>query len=295
MGIQQLVALAFQISVAVTVFGYGLSANNDDILYMLRRPRLLVVSLLAMFVVMPVAALAIELYFDFPHAARVALVVLALSPFPQLLPRTEISSGGRASYAYGLAFVVSLLSVVIIPALVEFLGRVMSRPFGVSVATVATPLLTTVLLPLLVGMLVQRALPRFAERIREPIVQAANIVMAISILLLLIAVFPAILSVLNLGTLLAMSAFIVVGLVVGHFMGGPDPDHSVVLAIACANRNTGIAVSIAAANFPAESFGATIAFYAILVGIVSKPYINWQKRRLAAAIKGETDAIKTLG
>jgi BASS family bile acid:Na+ symporter len=294
MEIQQLISLVFQLSIVVTVFGYGLSANNDDILYMFRRPRLLVVSLLAMFIVMPVAALAIELYFDFPHAARVALVVLALSPFPQLLPRTEISSGGRASYAYGLAFLVSLLSIVIVPALVEFLGRVMSRPFEVSVATVATPLLTTVLLPLLVGMLVQRTLPRLAEQIREPIVRVTHIVMAVAIVLLLIGVFPAIISVLNLGTLLAMSAFVIVGLTVGHFMGGPNPDHAVVLAIACANRNPGIAIAIAVANFPAENFGATIALYAILVGIVSKPYINWQKRRLiTTAVKGEIDAIQT--
>ncbi|HSK27847.1 MAG TPA: hypothetical protein VK894_13135 [Jiangellales bacterium] len=84
--------LAFQLSIAVTVFGFGLGARNEDILYVFRRPRLLVVTLLAMFVVVPVIALALELYLDLPHPARVALVALALSPIPQLLPRTAIES-----------------------------------------------------------------------------------------------------------------------------------------------------------------------------------------------------------
>jgi bile acid:Na+ symporter, BASS family len=45
-----------------------------------RSPRLLVFSLLAMFIIMPDVALALDLYFDFPYAARVALVALALTP-----------------------------------------------------------------------------------------------------------------------------------------------------------------------------------------------------------------------
>ena len=52
-------------------------------------------------------------------------------------------------------------------------------------------------------------------------------------------------------------------------MAGPEPDNSIVLAIACATRNPGIAIGLAAANFPAEQFGATIILYA---------FINWQNR-----------------
>ena len=44
------------------------------------------------------------------------------------------------------------------------------------------------------------------------------------------------------------------------------------------NRNPGLAIGIAAANFPAESFAATIILYAVLVGVVTKPYVTWQQR-----------------
>jgi bile acid:Na+ symporter, BASS family len=277
----QVVTLTFELSIVITVFGAGLSATRADVQYVLRRPRLLTVSLLAMFVVMPVVALALELYLDLPHAARVALVVIALSPVPQLLPRTEIASGGRASYAYGLAFAVSSLGLLLVPALVHFLGRVMSRPFDVPTGAIAGVLVPTVLLPLAVGMLTGRVLPRFAARVQVPLVRVANIALSAALLLLLIGVVPSLADVLDLRTILAMTAFVAAGLGVGHVMGGPDPSDAVVLAIACTNRNPAIAISVAAANFPTESFGPTVLVYALLVGIVTKPYIAWQRRRLA--------------
>lgn len=278
-----IVSIAFQVSIAVTVFAYGLSATRDDLLYVWRRPRLLLLSLLAMFIVTPVAALAIELYFDFPHAARVAIVAIALSPVPQLLPRTEISSGGRASYAYGLAFALALVSPVLVPALVLFVGDVMGRPFAVSPGVVLGVLLPTVLAPLAAGVLVRRLSSSFADRIREPLMRLANVVLSVALVVLLVLVLPAAFGVTTLATLVAMAVFIVVGLAVGHLMAGPDPDDSVVLAIACANRNPGIAIAVATANFPAEEFGATVVLYAVLVAVVTKPYVRWQQRRLAAA------------
>jgi bile acid:Na+ symporter, BASS family len=66
-------------------------------------------------------------------------------------------------------------------------------------------------------------------------------------------------------------------------MAGPEPDHAVVLAIACATRNPGIAIGIAAANFPAEEFGATIILYAVFAGVAAKPYDAWHRRRAATA------------
>ena len=276
------ISLAFQLSVAITVFWAGLGASRHDLNYVFERPRLLLTSLIAMFIVMPVAALALELYFEFPHPARVALVVLALSPIPQLLPRTTLASGGHHSYAYGLAFSVSLLSVVIVPAMVSFLGHVMGRPFGVDTAVVARAVVLTCLVPLALGMVTRRLAPHFADRVAGPVARLANLLMTLAIVALLVLVGRSLFAVATLSTLLAMTVFVGVGLLVGHVLGGPERDHSVVLAIACANRNPGIAIGIASANFPAESFGATVILYALLIGVVTKPYVNRQRRLVEA-------------
>lgn len=283
MDILSVVTTVIQATVAVTVFGYGLSARAEDLLFVLRRPRVLFVSLVAMFVVMPVIALAAHVYLDFPHAAEVALVVIALTPIPALLPRTEIGSGGRASYAFGLAFAVAVISPVLIPALSDLIGRLMDRPFGLSPLTIATAMATQVLLPLALGFLVGRLWPAAPERFGGRLVAIANSAMGLALLVLLILVFPAVLSVLSLVTLLVTFAFIAAGLAVGHALGGPDRTDSVVLAIACANRNPGLAIGLAASIFPEESFAGTAIIYALVSNVAVTLYTRLQRRRAADA------------
>ena len=276
-----LISLAFQASIALTVFSYGLSARRDDVWYVFRRPRLLLLSILAMFVIMPVFALALASYLDLSPATRVALVALAVSPIPQLLPRTTIESGGRASYAYGLAFSLSVLSLVIGPALVSFFGRVLGQPFAAPIDVVARVLVPTVLAPLALGFLGGRLWPRLARAVERPLTRLANLVLLLALLLLLIAVFPGMLAVASLSTVVALVAFVAAGLAVGDLMAGPDPDQAIVLAIACATRNPGIAIAIATAVYPAQEFAALIILYAVLGGIASKPYLAWRRRKLA--------------
>jgi BASS family bile acid:Na+ symporter len=80
MGPAEIVKLALQMSIMLTVFGFGLRATVEDALYLVRHPRMLVISLVSMLIVMPFIALALVLAFDPPQLARVALVALALSP-----------------------------------------------------------------------------------------------------------------------------------------------------------------------------------------------------------------------
>jgi BASS family bile acid:Na+ symporter len=277
-----LISFAFQVSMFATVLGYGMHADRRDIEYVVRRPRLLVLSLLAMFVVMPVIALAMEVYLDFPHAARIGLVVIALSPIPQLLPKSLVTSGGRSSYAFGLAFAVAVSSIVITPFLVHFIGRVMNRPFDVEVGAVAAVMVPTILVPLALGLAVQRVAPGFSARAAPKVVAAANVVLGVALLALLVLVMGSVFETFTLRALLAMIVFVAAGLAVGHVMAGPEPDQSVVLAVACANRNPGIAIAVATANFPEESFAPTVIMYALVVSVVTTPYVNWMKRRSSA-------------
>jgi predicted Na+-dependent transporter len=57
----QLLQLAFQVSTILTVFGFGLRAGVEDVLYLVRHPRMLLISLVSMFIVMPFVALGLAL------------------------------------------------------------------------------------------------------------------------------------------------------------------------------------------------------------------------------------------
>ncbi|MGW4929867.1 bile acid:sodium symporter family protein [Agromyces sp. NPDC004153] len=285
-----LISVGFHVSSGLTAFAYGLIASRGDLLYVFRRPRLLAVSLLAMFVVVPVLALALDLYFDFPYAARVGLVVLGLTPISAGLAAKEISAGGRAAYAYGLSFAVAVVGLVIVPAMTAFLGDVMGREFSAPFALLVPALIGYVLAPLAVGIVIARLAPKLVSRVREPVRQISNIFLWVALLLTLVLIFPSVISVVTLRTVAAMALFVIAALAIGHAMGGPGKNHAVVLAIACASRNPGLAIGIAAANFPAENFVATMVLYGILSGLVMQPYLRWQTKRLLHAEAPATPA-----
>ena len=79
--------------------------------------------------------------------------------------------------------------------------------------------------------------------------------------------------------MVAIGAFVAIGLLVGHVMAGPDPQQAVVLALSSATRHPAIALSIAAANFPDERFAGTILLYVIVAAIVGIPYLVWRQRQ----------------
>jgi BASS family bile acid:Na+ symporter len=275
----RIVMLAFQVSIMLTVFGFGLKTTVGDVLRVVDRPRLLVTSLVSMFIVMPFIALLLALVFQPPQAALVALVALALSPVPPTLLGNERIAHGQASYGMGLTAIVSILSIVLVPGLVAFLGNLLDQPFHIGSAAVAGQVLVAVVLPLLVGMTVSAFLPRLASRVEKPAAVAAQVGLLAASLFLLVKVVPQLGAVLTFTTAAAFIVFTVLGLAFGHILGGPDPGDSAVLALSSALRHPGIALAITGATFPSLDFGAVIILYLLIGATLCILYNKWMHQR----------------
>ena len=278
MDLKHIVVLALQVSIFCTVFGFGLKTTTDDLMYLIRRPGLLLRSLIAVFVIMPVIAVTLVRLFDFRHVVEVALVALSISPVPPLLPRRELKAGGQDSYGLGLMAILALLSIAVIPLAAAVLERVFGHPLSVAPGAVTVLAFKTVLLPLAVGMIVHAAVPGLAEKIEKPVAVGANVLLSLGAIVFLVTLAPALWALIGQGTLVALTLFAVAGLIVGHFMGGPEPSHSVVLALSSACRHPAIAIAIAAAAFPHEHFGAPIILYLLVGVIVGIPYIAYVRK-----------------
>jgi len=284
MDMRQLVILALQVSIVCTVFGFGLKTTIDDLLYLIRHPGLMVRSLLSVFVVMPVVAVLLSLLFDFGPTVERSLIALAISPVPPLLPWKESKAGGDERYALGLMALLALLAMVVIPLEILILQTIAGRPLEMASGAVVRAVLISTLLPLAAGTAVRTFMPRLRARIAKPVAMFASVLLPLAVLLLLAGAAPAILELIGNGrVLIAMVAFLVVGLAVGHVLGRPDHDHSVVLALSTACRHPAIALTIATANFGEGRFGATILLYVLLGAIVAVPYLFWQRRQARTA------------
>jgi len=247
-------------------------------MYLIRRPGLLLRSLLAVFVIMPAIAVTLARLCDFRHSVEVALIALSISPVPPLLPKRELKAGGQDSYGLALMAILALLSIAVAPLAAGILERVFGHPLTVAPGAIAVLAFKTVLLPLAIGMIVHATVPGLAEKIEKPVALVANVLLAVTGLVLLVGVAPALWALIGQGTLVAMTIFAVAGLIVGHLMGGPEPSHSVVLALSSACRHPAIAIAIAAAAFPHEHFGAPIILYLLVGIIVGIPYIAYVRK-----------------
>ena len=283
----EMVWLALRTNIFLIVFSLGLRANHADVLYLLSRPGRLSRSLLAMNVIMPLVAVGLSLAFNLHPAVKTALVCLSLAPVPPILPKKELKAGGHGSYVIGLLFAAALLAIVFIP-LAEHVLRILfnvgiDRPPRMVVGLVAV----TVLLPLVPGILVRRLAPALAERWASPLNGFATILLALTCIVLLLSSWKTGLPLIGNGHVLVIAVFVAVGLIVGHLLGGPEPENRVVLALSTASRHPGVALAIATGTSPDEKLviGA-ILLYLLVNAALSIAYIKWARQRESVAVAG---------
>lgn len=285
MNTQELVMLAMQASIMITVFSFGLEATVGDVLHLFRRPALLARSLVAMFIVMPAVAVVMTLFFNLPKPVEIALVALSVSPIPPLLPKKQGNAGGDTSYAIGLLVTMAVLSVVVIPLALWVLGRIFDRPLTVHPFAVAWIVVKAAVVPILLGMVFRTALPELAARLVRPARLVGGVLLGLIALAILAASWHAIAAAAVHGTAVAIVIFVVIGLVTGHLLGPRPAEDRVVLALSCASRHPGIAMALGTASFPqAGGVGVTILLYLVISTVVSMIYLK-VRPALAAAPK----------
>ncbi len=276
---QSLILLALKASIVLSVFAIGLVSRVDDTLFLLRRPKLLLRSVVAINVVMPIVAAATAWIFDLPEAVEMSLVALAVSPVPPVLPKKQVKAHGEPSYAIGLLVGAALVAILFVPVAVELVGLVFQLPVQMSPWPVAKLVFATALAPLLAGVIVRRLMPALAAQFARPVGHIANIVLVLCFLAVLVTALPAIADLFGSGAFWAVAAFVAIGLAVGHGLGGPDPQNRTVLALATATRHPGVAMAITSANFPGYREVLPAFLLYLLVGaVLAIPYVMWRKR-----------------
>jgi len=279
---EALIMLAIKASIMLLVFGLGLHADWRDTTYLFRRPSLLLRSYLSMGIIMPLFAAGVAAFFDLHPAVEIAIIALALAPVPPILPGKQEKAGGTASYAIGLLVTAALFAIVTVPVGVELMGKVFGKDAHMTPGAVALIVLMSILAPLAAGLVVNRLAPGFAERIARPISLLATILLVAAALPVLFTAWPAIMSMIGNGTLLALALFTVVGLTAGHWLGGDIPDNRTVLALATSARHPAVALAIAGTNFQHQKAVLAVVLLHLLVGaVISLPYVVWRKRRHA--------------
>ena len=273
-----IVMLAIQASLMLMVLALGLQSTPRDAAYLARHPAQLARSFLAMSVLMPLLAVTMAMSFALTPAVSFALVALTLSPVPPFLPGKAIRAGGDSSYAVGLLVAASLASIVVVPVSVTLLGALLGKPLGMQALPIASLVGVGILLPLGVGIGVHAAAPA-ASRLAKPVTVLSGVILVAALVPILITIWPTMRALIGNGTLAAIVGMTLAGLLVGHLLGGPDPDDRTVLALATAARHPAVALAILSAVAPSGNYVGVVVLALLVGAVAAMPYALWSGRR----------------
>src|SRR5262245_59678152 len=295
MSLQSLIGLGFTVSIFLGVLAVGMRVAPADLRYLLDDPFRLFRSLLAMSVLAPILAVLACKAFSLHPAVMVALVALAVAPVGALFSQAMLPlvAPGNFAYARGLFFASTLLSIVLTPLAVELIQVILGGHVHVHPLAVAKVVVGSVLLPLGIGFAIARWWPA-AKRWNSVIQTVSSLVLAICAVALLAIAWSHLGTVIREGTLPAIVIIVLMGLAVGHVLGGPEADDRTVLAFATVSRHPGVAMTVASlTDQPLAPIGVLLA---VIVGeIAVVPYELWRKRLRAAESTAPVRPLNTTG
>jgi bile acid:Na+ symporter, BASS family len=231
--------------VVSSTLAVGLALTVQQILAPLRNGRLVALSLLANFVLVPIVAIGIARLFGLDEPLRVGLLLVGVAGGAPFLLKLADLAKGNTPFAVGLMVVLMVITVgympIVLPALLE----------GVAVnpANIARSLILLMLIPLALGLALRAWHPPGAARVRAFVAPVSSISMIFVVVLTTAGHFRSMLSILGSFGILAAAIFVAVCFAIGWVLGGPGVDTQGVLALGTAQRNTAAALVVAGQNF----------------------------------------------
>jgi BASS family bile acid:Na+ symporter len=148
---------------------------------------------------------------------------------------------------------------------------------------IAKKVALSVLLPLFIGIGLHAAAPRHSARAARAVGVVGWLLLVAFALPALIVALPRMRDVASVQGLAIVGAYAVCTLVIGHLLGGPEPESRRVLALSTTLRHPGVALALAQANFAhVPQTTPAILLCLLVTSAVSAPYVTGSRRRKIA-------------
>jgi BASS family bile acid:Na+ symporter len=279
MDVKALLPVLIQISLMLVVVSVGMQASWTDLVAVIRRPALLGRAFLAVNVVVPAVALVMVLILPMAPIIKVGIFIMAVSPLAPFVPGKMMKAGAETPYAIGLYIALISLAVIIVPATLGLVSWTFGKELAAPIGPIAKLVLTSVFVPLLVGLSMAAFAPEFSRRFAHFVHIIAMLALLPVVVLVLYASTGQVIALIGNGTVLATFVTVAAGLAVGHWLGGPEPANRMALALAAATRHPGIAGLIVHANYQDKRAMMAVVLFLLNSVVVSGLYVAWMSRR----------------
>ncbi|MDO9357382.1 MAG: bile acid:sodium symporter family protein [Polaromonas sp.] len=266
-------------SLALVMFGLGLSLSTQDFTRLLKHPKAVMVALVLQIVVLPAACYALIVALKVPPLFAVGLMLLAASPGGISANLFSHLFGGNVAMNISLTAINTVLSIITLPlisnwAIATFAktGQVVPLQTGKVVEVILV-----VLVPVVIGMWVRTWKPGFAAKSEKPMKVFSAVVLAVVAIGALVKEWQALsTSFASVGP--AVVAFNLLSLLAGYYLSraaGLDKAMSTAISYEIGIHNSTLAIFVALAvldNFqlalPAAIYSVSMYVTATLFGLL---------------------------
>jgi predicted Na+-dependent transporter len=268
-----IVVILFAVSSMLSV---GLSYAVRSIVRPLRRGRAVFRALIANFVLVPLLAVAIERVVPLDPPLALGLALLAGSAGAPFLVKLGKTARGDLALCAALLLLLVPATVVFLPFYVPV---AMEHPrlrgltyLPASTMALAAPLLSTMILPLVVGLIVQAVASRWAARLAPILGKLATVALVLTVITTFAANVHEVIRILTTGALPAALVLNLGAFGIGFLLSRRD--ESVVLGLATSQRNIAAAMVVAARSFSDRDILVMVTASS-LIGLVALFPIAW--------------------
>jgi BASS family bile acid:Na+ symporter len=273
--------------VVSSMLAMGLSLTVGQIVEPLRSVRLVLISLAANFIAVPLIGWGIAELLSLEEGLAIGLTIMAVAGGAPFLPKLAAAANGSVAFSVGLMVLLMVVTVAYMPLVLPLLiSGVEVNPWDI-----ASSLIFLMLVPLGIGLLVRARYEDTAAGLQPLMTQTSTIAIALLLAAGVIVNFDNIVELVGTGGFIAIVLFLAVALVVGYVGGGSDPSIRSVLGLGTAQRNLSAALVVAGQNFADTPGVLTFIIVAGIVGLILLlPAAGEIGRRASPATSGDTAA-----
>jgi BASS family bile acid:Na+ symporter len=261
---ERMINILVTVTLIAMMVSIGLGVTFSDLAKLARDWLLIGRAVVANYVIVPAATVALLLLFK-PHPMVAAgFLILAFCPGAPFSPACVKIAKGDMTAAVGWMVILAGSSAILAPVLLHFHLPLIStsEALEVDALKIVTSLLITQLLPLLIGLGIRHWRRAWAEIIQKPMNRISAVLSLLTVAAILFVHYQLLLEIRPRGYL-GMTILLVASWAAGWLLGGPYRELRRSLALTTSLRNVGVGLVIATASFPQTAALTSVLAYGI--------------------------------
>lgn len=212
--------LGVLVFIITSMLGMGLSLTIPEIMAPLRNTRLVLLSLIANFIIVPILTLLIVRVVPLSEGLQIGLILAGFAAGAPFLPKLVQVAKGDTAFTAGLMVLLMVVTVAYMPIVLPFvLTGVQVSPWDV-----AKSLIFLMLIPFAIALFIRARYKETAIGLVHITSMATNLALVVVLIGYFVAYFSEIIGVIGTGGIISAILLIVLATIVGFLAGGKSMD-----------------------------------------------------------------------